>query len=96
MAAKGKYLRTASKNTLIVYCPGCETIHPIDLARWEFQGNSEAPTFSPSLLVNQDLPGRCHSFIRNGQWHFLEDCQHSLKGQTVPMQAINEDWEPEG
>ena len=27
----------------------------------------------------------CHSFIINGNWQFLGDCWHDLKGQIVPM-----------
>lgn len=34
---------------------------------------------------------RCHSFVRDGQIQFLDDCSHDLKGQTVPLPA----W-PEG
>ena len=28
---------------------------------------------------------RCHSFVRDGQIQFLDDCSHPLKGQTVPL-----------
>jgi hypothetical protein len=66
-------------------------------ARWSFDGNLEAPTFSPSILVNPGLPsgakGRCHSFIRAGRIEFLGDCGHPLAGQTVPMVDVdNETW----
>jgi len=95
MSAAGKYLRKCG-NTLIAFCPGCKTCHPFDLNRWQFDGNLELPTFSPSLLCNANDPEhRCHSFVRNGEWQFLDDCCHGLKGQTVPMVAINKDWEPE-
>lgn len=40
------------------WCPGCDRLHPFRLAPgdergvfWEWDGNLEAPTFSPSLLV---------------------------------------------
>ena len=38
------------------FCPGCQRIHSIQVgegpgARWEFDGNYSAPTFSPSVLV---------------------------------------------
>jgi hypothetical protein len=94
MSALGKFLRKCSNKTLIAWCPGCKTGHPIDLNRWQFNEDTESPTFSPSLLCNANFPGRCHSFIRDGQWQFLNDCDHELKGQTVPMVAINEEWEP--
>jgi hypothetical protein len=33
----------------------------------------------------------CHSFVRDGQIQFLDDCGHELKGQTVPMPHFP-DW----
>lgn len=27
----------------------------------------------------------CHSFVRDGQIQYLDDCTHDLKGQTVPL-----------
>lgn len=78
------------------WCPGCDSIH---VARtigdkspvWQWDGNVEAPTLSPSLLVTyQDLSGEgenevCHSFIKAGQIEFLGDCTHALAGKTVPI-----------
>ena len=66
---------------------------------WGWNGNEESPTFSPSILVTMGplcdpvthlaIPGApdrvCHSFIINGNWQFLGDCWHDLKGQIVPM-----------
>lgn len=41
------------------WCPGCDRLHPFRLAPgdergvfWEWDGNLEQPTFSPSLLVS--------------------------------------------
>lgn len=28
---------------------------------------------------------RCHSYVENGNIRFLDDCSHSLAGQTVPL-----------
>lgn len=82
-------------NTLIVKCPGCGGFHQIWIGdgsgpRWQFNGDFDHPTFSPSLLVraHDDEDGEdyiCHSFIRDGHWEFLSDCTHSLAGQRVPM-----------
>lgn len=33
------------------WCAGCETHHAIDPTRWTWNGDSEKPTFSPSILV---------------------------------------------
>lgn len=69
----------------LVFCPGCQYGHFFDL-RWQFNGDFEKPTFSPSMLVNQHDPAlRCHSFVRDGRWEFLSDCFHTLAGQTVDM-----------
>ena len=85
-----------------VWCPGCEGRHAWQTAdgphpkgpTWDYDGNPERPTVSPSLLVMYGgLSGdrRCHSFIQNGQWQFLGDSTHTLAGQTVPMVQI-EEW----
>lgn len=85
-----------------VWCPGCDYQHALAVAgedgtepagpTWEWDGNHETPTFSPSLLVHEtgDQP-RCHSFIRAGRWEFLSDCGHPLAGQTVDMVPLP-DW----
>lgn len=80
-------------------CPGCDLVHAIHVGdripgkpTWDFNGNLEKPTFSPSLLVkynwgDDEVAHVCHSFIRDGKWQFLNDCTHSLAGQTVPVIA---------
>lgn len=85
-----------------VWCPGCDGAHALAVVgedgsrpegpTWEWDGNTTAPTFSPSLLVHAagDHP-RCHSFIRAGSWQFLGDCGHDLAGQTVPLPPLP-DW----
>jgi hypothetical protein len=89
--------------TAWMWCPGCDHAKAIPVpaedgalpptgAHWSWDGNLEAPTFSPSIL--QHASGRmplCHSFIRAGQWQFLGDSTHSLAGQTVPMVPLP-DW----
>jgi hypothetical protein len=64
---------------------------------WTFNGNLDRPTFGPSLLVrwdyNQEEHGFvekniCHSFIRDGQIQFLNDCTHGLAGKTVELDEI--------
>ena len=84
MGFEGK-LRTV-EGGLAAYCPGCQSYHLFD-SRWIFNGNHTAPTFTPSMLVNANQPAsRCHSFVQDGSWRFLDDCFHELKGQTVPME----------
>jgi len=74
---------------LCFHCPGCECDHAFTMGSgrgWTWNGSSEAPTFSPSLLCNQHDPdSRCHCFVTDGRIRFLADCHHSLAGQTVDM-----------
>ena len=93
MGAKGK-LRTLDSGYAF-YCPGCKKHHVI-YRSWQFNGNFERPTFSPSLLVkgysekhSQDYV--CHSFVTDGEIQFLGDCTHALAGQTVPLMDVEED-----
>lgn len=50
---------------------------------WEWDGNLESPTLSPSILTRG--VGVCHSFLRAGVLEFLSDCTHQLAGQSVPL-----------
>lgn len=90
-----------------IFCPGCDSPHMITTSRpdgsgWQFDGNEQSPTFSPSLLLTytgRDAgqgdapPARCHSFIRAGMIEFLSDCTHQLAGQTVPLPDYPKEWE---
>jgi uncharacterized protein DUF6527 len=70
-----------------LWCPGCQEVHGItDL--WQFDGNTEQPTISPSILVQGGRQGSdhvCHSFVKAGRWEFLGDSTHALAGQTVDV-----------
>lgn len=70
-------------------CPGCGYGHtPVVEGKgaWQWNGSLDAPTISPSILVNQHDPKqRCHSFVRDGKIEFLNDCFHELAGQTVEL-----------
>lgn len=85
------------------WCPGCQTIHGIYIRDtdagqtfgWDFDGNLDAPTYSPSQLSywitrdgDRDIENLCHTFIRDGMIQFLADCTHGLRGQTVPMSPL--------
>ncbi|ODN69584.1 DUF6527 family protein [Methylobrevis pamukkalensis] len=103
MAARG-LLRTAEGGRLLFWCPGCTCAHGVGVGegsgpRWGFNGDYDAPTFSPSILVtyNGADAGKdgapqavCHSFVRSGQIEFLNDCSHDLAGQTVRLKPFGE------
>lgn len=84
-----------------VWCPGCDELHQFVVERcedqsvpvWNWDGNTENPTFNPSCLVTWDGLGAdgnpehrvCHSFLHEGVWDFLSDSTHALAGQKVHM-----------
>ncbi len=75
-----------------IYCPGCKINHIFD-KRWNFNGDMRNPTFTPSMLVRytwgkEKKECRCHSYITNGIWLFLDDCLHDLKGKHVELEEI--------
>lgn len=75
------------------FCPGCECDHgvwvkPWHGPTWSFNGDMNAPTFTPSLMVK--IPSSngmdvCHSFITDGKIKYLSDCTHRLRGKTIEM-----------
>lgn len=92
---KVSHVLLESNGIYFIECPGCKNLHPLHVGqqhkiRWDFDGNLEKPTFSPSLMVNAGHSHQCHSFIRNGQIQFLSDCHHALAGQTVDLPEVEE------
>ena len=92
-------------SSLMFVCPGCVAGGPdgydglhmlpvngppeLDRPSWDWDGNLEAPTLSPSILTNHIEDSsprpRCHSFLRAGVFEFLTDSEHPLAGQHVPI-----------
>ena len=56
---------------------------------WEWDGNLEAPTLTPSILTHIGDKA-CHSYLTAGVFHFLEDSAHSMAGQHVEMPDLPE------
>lgn len=88
--------------TLAFVCPGCALngssgLHllPVNTTvtspSWDWDGNLEAPTISPSILTGKDSAYICHSFLKAGVFVFLGDCTHALANQSVPMPDLP-DW----
>lgn len=110
MSALSAKLRSAEGGYLLFRCPGCERPHQVGVGegpgpRWGYNGNPDAPTFTPSVLVTYNGPdagteGRppavCHSFVTDGRIEFLGDCSHALAGQTVDLPDFERDatWVP--
>jgi len=84
------------------YCTGCKCHHGVwtDIpndngAQWTFNGSMVEPTFMPSLHVkivfSIDKPDIvCHSFVKDGKIQYLSDCTHSLAGQTVELENLDD------
>ena len=81
------------------FCPGCKEAHHYWITYthpgsknhvWGFNGDLEAPTFSPSLLRKSgptDNPQICHLTLTSGLFHFYDDSTHELSGkQDIPME----------
>lgn len=57
MSALSTKLRSAEGGRIMFWCPGCDGAHQVGVGngagpRWGYNGNPEAPTFTPSILVS--------------------------------------------
>jgi hypothetical protein len=76
--------------TIPVYFSG----QPDTEGKWLWDGDTEKPTLSPSILT-WDGPQRgtgncCHSFVTNGEARFLSDCSHAFAGLTLTLLDVEE------
>jgi hypothetical protein len=78
-------------------CPACGCVHEVRYEGpqpcWSFNGDFARPTVSPSILVQWEQGEArqkhiCHSYVRDGQIQFLEDCTHELAGKTVDLPEV--------
>ncbi|VVE49252.1 DUF6527 family protein [Pandoraea terrigena] len=112
MSRLSNILRGSEGNGLSFWCPGCGHPHRIQHGagkgpRWNWNGNVERPTFTPSVLVTwnepsdnpsefedqtKDVGKACHSFVTDGHIQFLSDCTHALAGQTVALPPFPAGW----
>lgn len=75
-------------------CPGCKHDHTVPAKRWNWNGDLDKPTLSPSVKHYYISPkdGReittCHYHIINGWIEYCNDCQHELNGQKVELPEI--------
>ncbi|XJZ25961.1 DUF6527 family protein [Bacillota bacterium Lsc_1132] len=86
------YNQNGSIGLYAFYCPGCKENHAYTKDRWEYNGNDEKPTFTPSLLYPKKKI-RCHLFLTEGKIQYLSDCDHELAGQTVEVPDWDDDRE---
>lgn len=97
-SAKLRSMDAYGQKRIAFYCPGCKEHHiinieaPIGRPTWTFNGNWDAPTFSPSVRHFTTDPDTgveetyCHYFIVDGRFNYCGDCNHDFNGrQGVEM-----------
>lgn len=83
---------------LYYWCEGCWRAHSVPINRWQYSGTEDNPTISPSVRHYYTNPENnqettiCHYFIRNGNIEYCNDCEHKLKGQTLKLIDIPDDY----
>lgn len=89
------------KGCYAVWCEGFQCNHIIPTIKsewatiiWEFNGDLEKPTFTPSVRISYEEPDElngprkdrcCHFFITNGMIQYLSDCTHEYAGKTIEL-----------
>jgi hypothetical protein len=88
------------------WCPGCQDYHAVTVApyansmgaKWQFNGNLDLPTFTPSIFLKVQVPSQadknriCHCYVTDGEIRYLSDCSHQLAGQTIDLPDISEGY----
>lgn len=97
-----------------IWCQGCKCAHffPVENGKqgqkvWGFNGNTERPTFTPSLRHYYNRPASheeagigkagqevttCHIIVTDGKIQFCSDCPFEQKGQTLELEEIPADY----
>jgi hypothetical protein len=75
------------------HCPGCKHDHTVPAGRWHWNNDIDKPSLSPSVRHYYTLDSgkevtTCHYHIKNGNIAYCGDCEHELKGQTIPLPDI--------
>lgn len=70
---------------LTFFCPGCNATMSVCPIRWNWNGSTDKPTLSPSILqTTGPFPDGhkevCHCFVREGAIEFCGDCTHDKRG----------------
>lgn len=82
--------------SIMFNCPGCGENHRIgipNIGNWKWNGDINKPTITPSIHLRDSTNNYktiCHLFVTDGKIQFLNDSSHSLVGQTVKMEDIEE------
>lgn len=61
-------------------CPGCNELHTIAVPDWEWNGDTDRPTFRPSILARSghylhgNTPGNCYCDFAERHPDIAKDC----------------------
>jgi len=56
-----------------------------DSGCWTWNGSVDMPTLKPSVLTEDGVSFRCHTWITDGNATFLGDTSHELRNQTIDL-----------
>jgi hypothetical protein len=80
--------QVATHIRLSMPCPLSDRILPVNKNGWAWNGNTEKPTLTPSILTN-DGSTVCHSYITDGIVEFLTDCTHDSAGKILDLLDVD-------
>jgi len=81
------------------WCPGCKRVQLFNVgqtnsngAKWDFNGNFECPSFTPSLrYVGGPTGTLCHVVLTDGILNYCNDNPHACNNQKIPLPKIPDD-----
>ncbi len=73
MAKLSPYLRSLEGGLVLFLCPGCKTGHQVRVdpafgSAWGYNGNPDAPTFTPSILCRSHETEKDENGRWTGEW----------------------------
>ncbi|MDR3635698.1 MAG: DUF6527 family protein [Isosphaeraceae bacterium] len=87
-----KWNDVSSPKLFFFWCPACQEPHPYWVddpdprKTWQFNGDFNRPTFTPSLRVFGDGHATaCHLNLTDGKIYYHGDSPHALAGETVEL-----------
>lgn len=84
------------RRSWVVWCPACDTTHMVTDTWTVTEHDDGTLTVDPSILLTQPpTTYRCHSYLRDGVWQYLDDCSHQHAGQSLPMVDLPAWLQPE-
>lgn len=94
---------------LMFACPGCASFRehsdglhmlPVNTNEkspsWDWNGDREKPTLTPSIKTSTHDGLVCHSFLRDGIFEYLNDSTHKFSGQKVDLPDLPQWAQKEG